>query len=316
MVTLIGLTRTLAVTRDLHAVLSMKLAKQRKTITFRNGFRFRLIWSQFRVLRDSYPLVKNHAVKQLENDLFRMANGRQMFSGSLVTITTVCELFQKYVIEQLGDDFFRIRNDKVQLAGSAGMLYSVLELETGVYDCDCRGKTILDIGGFQGESAVFFSTIGASKIVIYEPVPDHYEAIRGNLSANHVNAEVHMEGVGDSDRTQTILYDKASLGFGILGKGNRELEIRIRDISKVIKESGADIAKFDCEGAEESLLNVPAETLRKIELYLIEVHTPTIRRDIIKKFKGSGFKLMKEKKRDVLISMLYLKRNLNLRQLI
>jgi FkbM family methyltransferase len=308
MVTLVGLTRTLVTTTDLYSVFSMKLSNQRRLIKFRNGFRFRLVWSQFRTLRDSYTLLKNYAVEQMGDDLFRMSGGGQTFRGSLVTITSICELLQKYQIEQLEDNLFRIKNDKVQLTGSDGILYSLFEIETGVYDCDCQGKVVLDVGGFEGESAVYFSSLGASKVIVYEPVPVHEELIKMNLSANHVNSEVHMEGVGDSEGVQMIYYTNTSLGFGVLDRGTHQLEIRIADVARVISESRADVAKFDCEGAEESLLKVPRETLRTIEVYAIEVHTPTIRQEIIQKFTDSGFNLTNEIKRDIFMSMLYFKR--------
>jgi FkbM family methyltransferase len=308
MVTPVGLTRTLATTSDLYAVFSMKVSKQRRPIKFRNGFRFNLIWSQFRTLRDSYKLLKKYAVKQLDDDLFRMSGAGQVFTGSLVTITSICELLQKYQIEQLQDNLFKIWSDKVQLTGSDGILYSIFEIETGVYDCDCRGKVVLDVGGFQGESAVYFSSLGASKVIVYEPVPDHQNLIKMNLAANHVNAEVNMEGIGESDGTQTIHYTDTSLGFGVLDRGKHQLDIRIADVARVISESGADVAKLDCEGAEESLLKVPRETLRAIDVYMIEVHTPTIRQEIIEKFMESGFKLTKETKRDIFMSILYFKR--------
>jgi FkbM family methyltransferase len=290
----------------------MRLKKQRRCITFRNGFRFRLTWPQFRTLRDSYVFVRNFAVEQLADDRFKMIHGIHVYVGSLITITTICELLQKYTVEQAQENLFRIRNEKFDFIGTSGILVSIWELESGIYNCDCSGKIVLDVGGFQGESAVFFSSLGASKVIVYEPVPSHLEFISKNLSANNVNAEFHIEGVGHSDGTMKVQYDEASLGFGVLDKGRNQLEIKIKDVSKVIKESGADVAKFDCEGAEESLVNVPEEILRMLELYMIEVHTPAIRNAIMEKFSRSGFDLVKEIKRDVNISMLYMKRNHNL----
>ncbi len=312
MATLIGIKRTLAATRDFTSILLMRLKKQRRSITFRNGFRFRLTWPQFRTLRDSYVFVRNFAVEQLADDRFKMTHGIHVYVGSLITITTISELLQKYTVEQTQENLFRIRNEKFDFTGTSGILVSIWELESGIYNCDCSGKIVLDIGGFQGESAVFFSSLGASKVIVYEPVPSHLEFISKNLSANNVNAEFHIEGVGHSDGTMKIQYDEASLGFGVLDKGSNQLEIKIKDVSKVTKESGADVAKFDCEGAEESLVNVPEEILRMLELYMIEVHTPAIRNAIMEKFSRSGFDLVKEIKRDINISMLYLKRNHNL----
>jgi hypothetical protein len=70
------------------------------------------------------------------------------------------------------------------------------------------------------------------------------------------------------------------------------MAINVRNIGSVILKSGAEVAKFDCEGAEESLIQVPSEILRLVEFYMIEVHSAMIRKAIIEKFKASGFKVV------------------------
>jgi hypothetical protein len=83
------------------------------------------------------------------------------------------------------------------------------------------------------------------------------------------------------------------LNFSLIGKekgkGENRIEMRIRNITSVIEESNADIAKFDCEGAEISLTTVPKQTLGKIEFYMIEVHSTEIRKAITDPFTTSGF---------------------------
>jgi hypothetical protein len=86
------------------------------------------------------------------------------------------------------------------------------------------------------------------------------------------------------------------------------MKMKIRDVSEVIEENGAEPAKFDCEGAEESLVHIPAEMLRKIEYYIIEVHAPEIRRVIFEKFQNAGFTLEKETPKLPQFSVLALKR--------
>jgi FkbM family methyltransferase len=139
------------------------------------------------------------------------------------------------------------------------MLLCIQELRTGEYECDCKDKVVLDVGGFEGESAAYFWIKGAKKIIIYEPVTTHVEFIKENVMLNHIKAEIHQSGIGNQDGTQIIQYNKTDPGFGILSKGPNRIEIKIKDISKVIEESGAEIAKFDCEGSEEYLVDVPAE---------------------------------------------------------
>src|SRR3990170_925080 len=149
MVTLAGLMRTLLTTRSPFNVLPMKLSNKRKAITFRNGLTYQLTWSQFTMLRDHYSLMKKYALKQVEDDLFEM------------------------------------QDEGFKLVGSTSMLFVVEELNGGVYDCDCSGKVVLDVGGFQGESAVFFSKMGAKKVIIYEPVITHHKLIKKNVYSNH-----------------------------------------------------------------------------------------------------------------------------------
>lgn len=72
------------------------------------------------------------------------------------------------------------------------------------------------------------------------------------------------------------------------------MKIKNRNLGKVITESNANIAKFDCEGAEENLVKILDETLRKIDFYIIECHTPKITSTILFKFNNAGFKLIKK----------------------
>ena len=218
-------------------------------------------------------------------------------------------LMKKYALKQVEDDLFEMQDEGFKLVGSTSMLFVVEELNGGVYDCDCSGKVVLDVGGFQGESAVFFSKMGAKKVIIYEPVITHHKLIKKNVYSNHVNAEIHAEGIGNRDGTQTVSYDVTDSAFGPLSKGQNTMEIKIREVAEVIERSGANVAKFDCEGAEESLIDVPSETLRKIELYIIEAHTIEIRGALIEKFRASNFSLEKEVALTASVSVLFFKLN-------
>jgi hypothetical protein len=71
------------------------------------------------------------------------------------------------------------------------------------------------------------------------------------------------------------------------------MEIRTRNVRKVTEESNADIAKFDCEGAEESLIQVPNDILRRVPFYIIEVHSTKIKKSIIDKFTLGNFQVVK-----------------------
>jgi len=304
-----GLIKTATVSKNPHAALLTRFDKKRRQITFANGSKFWLTWGQFRILRDNYSLMKKYKIQQLEADLFNVKFEAFEFTAPLLTLCIVTQLMQKYTVERLADDLFKIKSDRSELEGNLDMLCCVWELEHGEYDRDCRGKTVLDIGGFQGESAVYFTMKGAKKVVIYEPVAEHHKFIRKNMALNGIDAEIHEEGIGCRDGVQTVRYDKTDAGFGFCASGNHEMLIKIRNITAVIKESGADIAKIDCEGAEACLVEVPAEILRQIEFYMIEVHAPKIKKELVRKFKDSGFTLTKSIDKNEQMSVIFLKRD-------
>lgn len=285
--------RTLTVSRNPLIALSLKRGNSRKTLTFRNGFTCCLTWPQFRVFRDNYQFLTKHSITQVENDMFKISEKRNVVVCASRYLPMMFDLMQNFDIRQENDVFY-LRNEMLELVGSLTMLMCIRELRTGEYECDCKGKIVLDVGGFEGESAVYFWSKGAKKIVIYEPVAVHIRAIRKNVALNRIVAEIHPSGIGAQNGTQTIHFNETDPGFGILSKGENSVKIKITDVSKVIEESMAQIGKFDCEGAEESLVGIPAEILQKIPHYIIEVHSLKIRDAIIKKFLNVGFYLEKE----------------------
>lgn len=252
--------KLLFATRTPYAVFALRFGRGKREIEFRNGVRMRLSWRQFKAVVGSDFLMRNYALEQVEDDLFLVRGNEAQFMGSALLLPVVNALLQKKF----------------------------------AFDIDCHRKVVLDVGGFQGESAVIFGLMGARKVIVYEPVEAHQRDIWRNARLNNVNVEIHMEGIAEADGFETIQYEEADMGFGSLSRGKRTMQIKVRSVADVISESCADIAKFNCEGAERSLESVPDETLRKIPIYVIFWHTQQIRNVIIRKFVHAGFKLMKE----------------------
>lgn len=251
------LTETIKTTRNFWEVYILKLLQRKRRIVFRNGTAVELHLDEYLLL--SHAFAKGYSIEQKKNGLFSMGNEKSKIIGSLQAI-------EIYARECIGE----------------------------MIKCDYKNKVVLDIGGFYGETAVFFSSQGAKKVIIYEPVVANHNFIKKNILLNGVNAELHEEGISEEDGYQEIQYDAIDNCFGVLGKGKHTMKILNKNLGKVITESDANIAKFDCEGAEENLVRVLNETLRKIDFYIIECHTPKITKAILSKFSGAGFKLVKK----------------------
>jgi len=284
----------MAITKNPLAVIALKKSSTPKTITFKNGCTYRLTWPQFRYLRDSYRLFTDYTLTQLEDDLFKLENKNSSIVCAAQQLPLFCDIMKDFAVREEKPNLFHLKNDEVELMGSVDMLACIQEQQTGEYDCNYQDKVVLDVGGFEGESAVYFWKNGAKKIIIYEPVAEHFESIKRNVALNHINAEIHKAGIGKENTTVTVHYDETNPGFGIHSNGIKSVDIELSDVSEVIAESGADIAKFDCEGAEKYLVDVSAQILQKIPFYIIEVHTTGIRAEIISKFGSIGFDLKKD----------------------
>ncbi len=304
------LVRTFAVASNPFAVLSLIHSKSKlRAIKFKDGFTLQLTWQQFRVIRDNYTVIRQFAISQVEDDLFKLKSDKSEIECPHHLIPLMCDLMSKYHLVQLERNLFRVSGDDFELVGDSAMLLVLQEQESGEYNYDYTGKVVLDVGGYQGESAVFFHRKGAKRVIIYEPVAGNHKFISQNVAANHVNAEVHEEGIGDSDGNVSISYDNvADTSFGLTREGKHSLQIKVRNVSDVIAQSDANVAKFDCEGAEETLTRVPKDTLRKIPVYMIEVHSPELKKSIEVKFQLAGFKLTREIPKTSKISVVALER--------
>lgn len=119
MITLGGLIKTIKTTRNFWDVFLLNLLRGKRKIVFKNGAMIELDIKEYMFLREVF--AKGYTVDREKNGLFILGDGKFKIIGSLQAIDV-------YVNECKG----------------------------AMYKCDCRNKVVLDIGGFYGESAVFF----------------------------------------------------------------------------------------------------------------------------------------------------------------
>ncbi len=183
------------------------------------------------------------------------------------------------------------RKKDIFIAGYLHHLSVLMEpLESYYKVFDFRDKIVLDVGGYIGYSAVLFSKWGAKKVIIYEAQRKNIPVIRRNLELNKVNNEVYNLAVADRDGEIELAYEKlGSTDFGL--GGNRKYRVKAVSVAKVLSQHSIDIAKFDCEGCEYSLLSVPCKILRKVPRYVIEYHHGFER--LKNKFEDCGFSVKK-----------------------
>lgn len=265
--TLKGLLKTLQSTKNFWNAFLIYLTKKPRKIAFRNGFVDTMTWSDYVFLRE--VCLMGYDVSHIEPPL-----------SSPSTETLPLYLLQKenYKFAINSRSFFILKEPLFQ--------------DYGIFEFN--GKTVLDVGGYCGETAVMFWAMGAKKIIIYEPIPENIALIKMNCSENSIPFELHDEAVDSNERTIVIHYNVPNPGLSTNETGEKTINVKTASVSDIIDRCSADIAKFDCEGCEATLEKVSDSSLRKIPNYIIECHSKLIKDILYSKFINAGFSMVKQ----------------------
>ena len=115
----------------------------------------------------------------------------------------------------------------------------------GIKGRDLRGKVVIDVGAYVGDTAIAFSRQGATVHAI-EPSQVFCSFLRRNVAENGLEANVVVHAVGLAEREETTSSGPDTLRF-VEG-----VEYTLRQLPAAI-----DLLKLDCEGAEYHLLADP-----------------------------------------------------------
>ena len=182
----------------------------------------------------------------------------------------------------------------------------VLNLQECFTDYEClnvKGKTVIDIGAYKGESSLYFWARGAQKVIALEPCRSFYEQALETLKKNKATESVAIfnKGVGDSIRE-----------FDTNKGGETETLLLVDDFFEIIqglKEENTDIVlKIDCEGCEYELYRDPGKVLLwknlGIKEFIMEYHDGNIL-SLLKNWRSHGFRVCRILKKSTKVGIIY-----------
>ncbi len=159
---------------------------------------------------------------------------------------------------------------------------------------DVKGRDVVDIGAYIGDTPIYFALNGARHVYAFEPYPYSYNMAKRNASVNGLGRKITMinAGCGSKRGSMTIKTDEDNLAGSQLVPAKSGKSIRILPLGAIVKRYGLNNAalKVDCEGCEyDIILKSERETLRRFSNILIEYHYGHAR--LVKKLKESGFRI-------------------------
>jgi FkbM family methyltransferase len=166
--------------------------------------------------------------------------------------------------------------------------------ESFLRNLDLRGKTVYDVGAFEGILTMFFAgRVGrGGRVVAFEPIPDSYRRILQHVELNRLdNVDVRNVAIGSSPGSLTFTARPGGLARATandeirnaIASSAEETEsvcVPVNSLDEEIRQGSLrdpDFVKVDVEGMELDVLHGMCETVarRKPALY-IEIHGANI----------------------------------------
>jgi FkbM family methyltransferase len=142
---------------------------------------------------------------------------------------------------------------------------------------DCEGKTIIDVGGNNGNFAVDFAHLVGDKGAVhsFEPQRLIYYQLCGNVFMNgldnvycHNVAIGHEEGVVNIDRPNYFSKEQVNFGAAAITKSNENSDTVIMKRLDDYTFKNVVFIKIDVQGFEPYVINGATQTINKHRPYL------------------------------------------------
>ena len=155
-----------------------------------------------------------------------------------------------------------------------------------------KGLRVLDIGGYRGETSLYFLLRGAKEVICIEPNPELVDKIKVHIEkAGLVDRfRLYPVAIGAADG-ESFLYitpeeinsaledlvvggivTDSAHGYGQITK----IQVPVWSLSRLLQETGweeIDVVKLDCEGCEFHIFEATSEAdLRRVKVWIMEVH--------------------------------------------
>jgi FkbM family methyltransferase len=162
------------------------------------------------------------------------------------------------------------------------------EFSQTLHDAVRPGDVCYDIGGYRGYMSGVFALAGASRVIVFEPLPDNLARLRRLAELNpQLSLQIEAMAVGKTNgEVRFKIMPDQSMGkladstFQAERTAAQEIPVRLTRLDTCIFERGLprpNLMKIDVEGAEVDVLDGATRTLKECRpRILIEAHSEAL----------------------------------------
>lgn len=170
-------------------------------------------------------------------------------------------------IIRLSDDLYAYRNYLLPINHFES---SVFYFKHGIDQLQTRdrvrGKAIIDVGGFIGDSVLVLSELSPSTIYTFEAVPDNFMLLQKTMELNHIENVVAENLALGAESGSITVHVNGSGSTPIQRPGmdyKEDIEVPVTTLDEYAEKHGIDIGliKVDIEGGEPAFLQGAKQTI-------------------------------------------------------
>lgn len=190
------------------------------------------------------------------------------------------------------------------------------------YGTDFQDKVVLDVGAYNGDSAVYFALQGARRVIALEPYPPSFALAQENLQRMGLTDRVEIRPLALGAEGGRLRFQIASASpdanslqppdspLQKLITYDTTVEVEVRALPALLDELGleeVDFLKLDCEGCEFAVIGgLSAKDLQRVRFWHIEYHANP--GPLVEKLRSSGFRVQRERDRGGVLGYLLAER--------
>lgn len=171
------------------------------------------------------------------------------------------------------------------------------------------GAVVFDIGAQIGSFSLYVGCRHRDcQIYSFEPMKDNFAMLERNVALNKAGniRPNNLAVLAKTERIKLFLSSENTGMHSVYGQGENFQwvdGVGINDLFARFNQTGCDIMKLDCEGAEyDIILGATPETLRSIGCIVMEWHDKAKVPDMVRKLESCGFVTEAHPRYDVLFA--------------
>lgn len=198
---------------------------------------------------------------------------------------------------------FKFKNRNLRFYSSKRVLLDALKVLNEIFGMEVykqlnvKGKIVVDIGSYIGDSPIYFILKGAERVYAFEPYPSSYSLLLKNIKINSLDKKTiaFNEGLSKNMGKIRIKEDYEGLATSQLKDFHQGKQVKLTTLEGIVKRFNLEdaVLKMDCEGCEYTILKTPKKTLKSFQEIIMEYHYGY--KDLKEKLERASFKVKNTK---------------------